>query len=114
VRGVGKLSQGHPIVRAAPIDYAVRADLAQRSQASAVKEGTMRGIKKTFILSALLCVAISDAPAEAPEKINICHLESNFLGYVIRISVKAWPAHEKHFDYVSPVLNVGDPCGIIE
>ena len=74
----------------------------------------MKGITKAFVLLAFLGVAISNAPAEAPEKINICHLESDNLGYVIRIPVKAWPAHEKHFDYITPVLQVGDRCGIIE
>ena len=74
----------------------------------------MKGITKAFVLLAFLCLAISNAPAEAPEKINICHLGSDNLGYVIRIPVKAWPAHERHFDYLAPGLNVGDACGIIE
>jgi hypothetical protein len=69
---------------------------------------------KLLVLPILLAAATSQAPAVAVEKINVCHLEENNLGYVIRISSKAWPAHERHGDYIPQELGPGDACGIIE
>jgi hypothetical protein len=78
----------------------------------------MKGIKTLFLVPILLAGATSDTPAEPVEKINICHLneivEFGILGTVISIPLQAWPAHERHFDYQTTALSVGDPCGIIE
>jgi len=78
----------------------------------------MKGMRTLFLLPILLAGATSDTPAEPVERINICHInevvESGLLGTVISIPLQAWPAHERHFDYQSPVLEVGEPCGIIE
>jgi len=77
----------------------------------------MKGIKPLFLLPILLAGATLDSPAEALDKINICHLdevvEFGILGTVIRIPVQAWPAHERHLDYQT-TSEVGDACGIID
>ena len=66
----------------------------------------------------LLFAAVPETPAQPPEKITICHIDEvsdiGLLGSVIRIPVQAWPAHERHFDFETPGLAVGDDCGIIE
>ena len=69
---------------------------------------------KFLVLPLLMVGATAQAPALAVEKMNVCHLEEDNLGYVIRISSKAWPAHERHGDYIAPGLGPGDACGIIE
>ena len=78
----------------------------------------MKGIRTLFLLPILLAGATADTPAEPVDRINICHInevvEFGLLGTVISIPMQAWPAHERHFDYQTPVLNVGDLCGIIE
>jgi len=78
----------------------------------------MKGIRTLFLLPILLAGTTSDAPAEPAEKINVCHIqevvEIGLVGTVISIPLQAWPAHERHFDYQAPGLDVGDPCGIIE
>jgi hypothetical protein len=71
-----------------------------------------------FVSAILLFAAVPETPARAADKITICHIDEvtdlGLLGTVIRISVEAWPAHERHFDYETPGLAVGDVCGIIE
>jgi hypothetical protein len=78
----------------------------------------MKGIRTLFFLPVLLAVATSETLADPVDRINICHInevvEFGLLGTVISIPLQAWPAHERHFDYQTPVLEVGDPCGIIE
>ena len=78
----------------------------------------MKGIRILSLVPILLAGATSDTPAEPVERINICHInevvEIGLLGTVISIPLQAWPAHERHFDYQTPVLEVGDLCGIIE
>ena len=71
-----------------------------------------------FVSAILLFAAVPETPARSAEKMTICHIDEvadiGLLGTVIRISVEAWPAHERHFDYEAPGLTVGDACGIIE
>ena len=71
-----------------------------------------------LVSATLLFVAVPETPAQSAEKITICHIDEvtdiGLLGTVIRISVEAWPAHERHFDYETQGLEVGDVCGIIE
>ena len=78
----------------------------------------MKGIRTLFLIPILLAGATLDMRAEPAEKINICHInevvEFGLLGTVISIPLQAWPAHERHFDYQTTVLDVGDPCGIVE
>jgi hypothetical protein len=85
---------------------------------SAGQEGTMKGMRTLLVLATLLAGATSETPAQPIEKIKLCHLnevvEIGLLGTVISIPLPAWPAHERHFDYQTTVLNVGDLCGIIE
>jgi hypothetical protein len=74
--------------------------------------------RRLFVAAFLLVATVSETRARSAEKITICHIdevaEIGLLGSAIRISVAAWPAHEKHADYVAEGLTVGDPCGIIE
>ena len=71
-----------------------------------------------FVSAILLFAAAPETRARSAEKITICHIDEvtdiGLLGSVIRISVAAWPAHERHADYVAEGLIVGDLCGIIE
>jgi hypothetical protein len=71
-----------------------------------------------FVSLILLAAAVPETLARSVEKINICHINEvadiGLLGTVISIPLQAWPAHERHFDYQAPGLNVGDACGIIE
>ena len=71
-----------------------------------------------FVAAILLFAAVPETRARSTEKITICHIDEvadiGLLGSAIRISVSAWPAHEKHADYVAEGLTVGDPCGIIQ
>jgi hypothetical protein len=74
--------------------------------------------RRLFVAAFLLVATVSETRARSAEKITICHIdevaEIGLLGSAIRISVAAWPAHERHADYVAEGLTVGDPCGIIE
>ena len=78
----------------------------------------MKGTRTLLLLVILFAATTSDAPAGPSDKINICHhnevVEFGILGTVISIPLNAWPAHERHFDYRTTGLNVGDSCGTIE
>ena len=75
----------------------------------------MKGI--TAVPVAILLAGAALDSVEAVDKINICHLnevvEFGMLGTVIRIPLRAWPAHERHLDYQT-TSEVGDACGIID
>ena len=77
----------------------------------------MKAIRTLLFLPMLLAGTTSDTPAEAVDKVNVCHIsqitESGLLGVVITIPVHAWPAHERHLDFTAAGLNAGDPCGLI-
>ena len=76
--------------------------------------------RRLFVSAILLFAAVPETRARSAEKITICHIDEvvdiGLLGSVIRISVEAWPAHQKHFDYIIevPGVTVGDLCGVIE
>ena len=74
--------------------------------------------RRLFVAAVLLFAAVPETRARSAEKITICHIDEvadiGLLGSVIRISAEAWPAHERHADYVVQGLTVGDLCGIIQ
>ena len=75
--------------------------------------------RRLLVVSAILLVAaVPEIRARSADKIKICHIDEvvdiGLLGSVIRISASAWPAHEKHGDYVAEGLEVGDICGVIQ
>ena len=76
----------------------------------------MKAFRTLLFLPILLAATTSNTPAETVERVNICHIthvaRSSLHGTVISISVQAWPAHERHFDFGAAALNVGDPCGV--
>ena len=71
-----------------------------------------------FVAAILLFAAVPETRARSAEKISICHIDEvtdiGLIGSVIRISAQAWPAHERHGDYIVQALAVGDLCGIIQ